>query len=1022
MNLVRLCRQNSRAVFLLTAALTIAGLFALFQLPSNIYPELTFPRIVVLVHAGDLSPEATLLTVTRPIEEQVGTVLGVRRVRSRTIRGGAEISVIFADGSDMQVALQQVQARVNEARPSLPANTEIQVERLTPTVWPILSLVLNGNVPDADLRDYATYNLKPAISRVPGVAQVEVDSTDTREISVIVDPQKALAHRLSLPEIAERLRATNNVTSVGRLDSGYQQFLVLTNSQFKTLDDVGNTVLSSDPADPVRLKDVAAIAQGTADRRMLVTGNGRPAAVISVTRQLGGNIISVSNQVKAIALHSRNLIPETLHLSVVYDLAEFVQESMASVRDAILIGALLAIVVLFLFLRNLRITIVAAVSLPLTVAATFFFVKLLGGTLNLMSLGGLAIAIGLVIDDAVVVVENIYRHLAAGETAVDAAEKGTSELIGPVVGSTLTTVVVFLPLGLLGGAVGDFFAALSLTLTASVLLSLVYAVTFVPLLAEYLLRNPQKMSDSAATFIEPVNRVYERGIRWSLTHRKLVGLTAAALVVVAVLAFLKLGSGFLPEMDEGGFVIDYLTPPGTSLNQTDTLVKQMEAKVAALPEKTAFSRRTGAELGLFATEQNKGDILVKLKPRSQRKRHADEIISGLREQITGGIPGVDVEFIQILQDMLGDLEGAPEPVEIKIFGSDSSTLNHAADEIGPQIEKIAGVVDFKGPRRGNPELLINVDPALAAHVGLTVDQVAQQLRAGLLGDSPTDYRMSDRLIPIRVRYPDDFRFQEQNVRQFPIVTPTKQTVRLESIATVARDRGQNELLRENQRLMVVLTARLENRDLGSAIADVKKVLAGAKLPVGYTYEIGGQYETQQRSFRDLLFVLALALAAVFTVLVIQFRAFLPALVIISAAPLSLIGVFLLLLVTGTPLNVSSFMGIILMVGLVVKNGIILFEYYERLHGTMPVMEALVQAGRIRLRPILMTTLCTLFGLLPLALGLGSGAELQKPLAIAVIGGLSVSTLITLVAIPVFYSWTQPTQEPPEHAASEGVAS
>ncbi|HZQ93031.1 MAG TPA: efflux RND transporter permease subunit [Terriglobales bacterium] len=1012
MNLVRACRNNSRAVFLLTAMLTMAGAVALTRLPSNIYPELNFPRIVVLVHAGDLSPETMLLTVTRPIEEQVSTVLGVRRVRSRTIRGGSEISVLFSDNMDMQQALQLVQARVNEARANLPPDTEIQVERLSPTVWPILSLVLNGNVPDADLRDYAVYNLRPAFSRVPGVARVEVDATDTREISVVIDPQKALAHRLSLTDIADRLKATNNISSVGRLDANYQQFLVLTNSQYRSVDDIGNTVVGADATNPVRLRDIAIVREGTADRRTLVTGNGKPAAIINVTRQIGGNILNVARQVKDIAFSSANLIPATLHLSVVYDLAEFVAESIASVRDAIIIGAVLAVVVLFVFLRDLRITVVAALSLPLTVIATFFFVALLGGTLNLMSLGGLAIAIGLVIDDAVVVVENIYRHIGQGETAEAAAEKGTQELIGPVVGSTLTTVVVFLPLGFLKGAVGEFFVALSVTLTASVLLSLVFSLFLVPLVAEFLLGR-SSFRESSARFIEPVNRLYERGIRWALGRRLVVSAAAALMIAAAVVAYLNLGTGFLPEMDEGGFVIDYLTPAGTSLSETDALVRQIEAKVAKLPELAAFSRRTGAELGLFATEQNKGDILVKLKPRSERNRSADEIMAGLRQQITSGIAGVDVEFIQILQDMLGDLEGSPEPVEVKIFGNNSDELNRIADELGPRIEKVAGIVDFKGPRRGNPELVINVDPALAAHVGLTVDQVSQQVSSGLLGNSATDFRLSDRLIPIRLRYPDAFRFQEASIRQFPIVTPAKQTVPLQSLASIGQSRGQNELLRENQRLMVVLTARLENRDLGSAIADVRKILGDARLPVGYTWEIGGQYESQQSSFRELLFVLALSIAAVFTVLVIQFRAYLPALVIISAAPMSLVGVFLLLLVTRTPLNVSSFMGIILMVGLVVKNGIILFEYYERLHGTMPVSEALVAAGRIRLRPILMTTLCTLFGLLPLALGIGSGAELQKPLAIAVIGGLTVSTLITLVAIPVFYSSVQRIATPPE---------
>jgi len=1002
MNFVRWCRQNSRAVFLLVAVLSLAGLIALFQLPSNIYPELNFPRIIVLVHAGDLSPDITLLTVTRPIEEQVSTVLGARRVRSRTIRGGAEISVLFSQDMDMQQALQLVQARVNEARSSMPADTEIQVERLTPAVFPILSLVLNGNVPDADLRDFAVYNLKPYFSRVPGVGRVEVDASDVREISVIVDPQKALAHRLSLPDLAERLRATNNVTSVGRLDSNYQQFLVLTNSQFKSAEDVGNVVVSGDPQSPVRLRDVATIREGIQDRRVLVTGNGRPAAVINVTRQIGGNIVSISEQVKALAFQSRNVIPATLHLSTVYDLAEFVKESIASVRDAVMVGGFLAIVILFIFLRQVRITVVAAVTLPLTVVATFFFVKMLGGTLNLMSLGGLAIAIGLVIDDSVVVVENIYRHLGAGEAIHDAVEKGTAELIGPVVGSTLTTVVVFLPLGYLKGTVGDFFSALSLTLSASVLLSLVFSLTLIPLLCEYLLAHSH-FRESSSRFIEPVNRSYEKGIRWALDHKKLVGLAVVVLIALPAIAYFRLSTGFLPEMDEGGFVLDYLTPAGTSLSQTNSLAQQLEQKVAKVPEQSAFSRRTGAELGLFATEQNKGDVLVKLKPRSERDRSAEEIIEDLRGQINRSIAGVDTEFIQLLQDMLGDLEGSPEPVEIKIFGSNADELNRIADDLAPKIQKIDGIVDFKGPRRGNPELVINVDPALAAHVGLTVDQVSLQVQTGLLGASSTELRQSDRLVPIRVRYSDEFRFQEQNIRQFPILTPAKQVVPLESLATIGKDRGQNELLRENQRMMVTLTGRLENRDLGSAISDVRKVLAATSLPIGYVYEIGGQYESQQSSFRELLFVLGLALAAVFAVLVIQFRAFTPALVIISAAPLSMAGVFLLLLITGTPLNVSSFMGIILMVGLVVKNGIILFEYYERLHGTQSVAEALVQAGRIRVRPILMTTLCTLFGLLPLALGIGSGAELQKPLAIAVIGGLSLSMLVTLVIMPVMYA-------------------
>ena len=1004
MNLVRFCRQNRYAVYLLTAFLAAAGLFSVFVLPSNIYPELNFPRILILAHSGDLAPEAMLLTVARPLEELASTVLGVRRVRSKTIRGATEISVLFNPDMDMQYALQLVQARVSEARSSLPPDTDVVVERVTPAVFPVLSLILNGHAPSQELRDYAFYILRPLFSRVPGVGRVEVQATDTREIAVIVDPQKALSHRLSLVEIADRLRATNQVSSVGRLQKDYLQYLVLTTSQFANLEEIRNTVVAVEGQTPLRLQDIAEVREGVEDRRTLITGNGQPAALINISRQIGGNILQIAGDIKQSAANLGSAIPSTLRLSVVYDLAEFVHSAIANVRDAILLGGLLAVLILFVFLREGRTTLIAATSLPLSVVGTFFFLKLFGGSLNLMSLGGLAIAIGLIIDDAVVVMENIYRHLGLGESPPQAAELGTRELLGPVVGSTATTLVVFLPLGLLKGVVGDFFSALCLTLGVSVLLSLVFAVTFIPLLSQRFL-SPGAHRVSSERFIEPVNRVYERAVRWALGHRRIVVAVTAASVLLGVFLYTRVETGFLPEMDEGGYVLDYWTPPGTSLAETDSILRRIEERVQRMPETASFSRRTGAELGLFATEQNKGDILVKVKPRSQRKRSTDEVIADLRSQIQQNVPGIQVEFIQILQDMIGDLEGSPEPVEIKLFGSSMAVLAQAADEIGAKIQKIPGIVDYKGILKGNPEIVFHVDSALAGRLGLTVDQVSQQVSAGLLGLTQTSFREADRTVGIRVRFPDGFRMDYANIRQYPIVTASKQIVPLGSIAQVEEVRGATQLNRENQRLMAALTARLENRDLGSAIRDVQRVMHEVRLPLGCTYEIGGQYESQQSSFRDLLRVLCLALAAVFSVLVMQFRSFHPALIILSAAPLSLLGVFAMLELTGTPLNVSSFMGIILMMGLVVKNGIILFEYVHRLweEEKLPLDEALVAAGRIRVRPILMTTLATLFGLLPLALGLGAGAELQKPLALAVIGGLLLSTFITLLVMPVFYS-------------------
>lgn len=1010
MNIVRVCRRNRYAVYLLTAFLTIAGAYSFFVLPSNIYPSLDFPRIMILVHSGDLSTRTMLLMVTRPLEESVSTVQGVSRVRSKTIRGAAQVGVLFNPGTDMKYALQLVQARVSAVRGALPAGTQISVEWESPTVYPVLSLILNGNVPDADLYDYAYYDLRPLITRVQGVGQVEVQATDTREISVVADPQKLLSHRLTPDDIANQLAATNQVAAVGRLPKDYSQYQILTDDQFHTLSDIRNAVVAIQDQVPVRLGDIATVKTGVADPTLLVTGNGKPAALINISRQIGGDILKISTQIKAMTQNLGSAIPKTLHISVDYDLAEFVAESIKNVRDAILIGAFLAVLILFGFLRDVRTTLVAATSLPLSVIGTFFFVKVFHGTLNLMSLGGMAIAIGLIIDDAVVIIENIYRHIGLGEPAGEAAELATRELLGAVIGSTATTLVVFLPLTLLQGVVGEFFKALCLTLGISVLLSLIYALTIIPLFSLHFLTS-KTHRPSSSKVMKPVLLGYEKAVRWSLGHRLIVAAIALSCVVAAGLTYTHLQTGFLPEMDEGGYILDYRTPPGTSLEETNQILQKIEQRVAAMPETQAFSRRTGAENGLYVTEQNTGDITVKLKPASQR-RDINAVMDDLRAQIEQNIPGVKVEFSQILQDMLGDLQGTREPVEVKLYGDDIDELEKLVEEIAPKLQAVPGLVDFKSIEKGNPEIVFDVNQSAAGRLGMTPADVSQQVSSGLLGVTKTELRESDRTVPIRVRFPNSFRMNYNDIVQFPILTPSKQIIPLSSVAQISHARGESALERENQRLMIAMTAQLENRDLGSVMNDVKTVMSRVQLPVGYTYELGGQYESQQAAFHDLLFVLFLALGAIFVVLVVQFRSFAPALIIISAAPLSLVGVFAMLLVTGTALNVSSFMGIILMVGLVVKNGIILFEYVYKLweEEHMPLFEALVEAGKIRIRPILMTTLATLFGLLPLALGLGAGAELQKPLALAVIGGLLLSTFITLLLMPVFFSLLQKKSE------------
>ena len=1012
MNPARLATRHSRAILLLTVFLTVAGAIASTSLPSSIYPPLQFPRIAVIAHEGTTPAPSMTLTVARPIEQALMETPGIRRVRSRTFRGASEISAQFEPATDMIVALQQVQSHIAEIRSSLPADTELTIDRLTPAAFPMYSFNLIGGLSAAELNDIGFYNIRPAISRVAGVGNVEVLSSDTREIEVVVDPGKMLAAGLTVDDVSSALRDANQLTPVARYPDNGLQHLVLTSGLWDSAGDIAKTPIVVKEGATLRVGDIATVTPGAPDRTSLVVGQGGNATLISVSQQIGANILSVRRGLEDALQQLKSSLPKGLRLVKTYDLAEFVSTAIDNVRDAIIVGGLLAILVLLVFLRNWRLTLVAASTLPLTVVGTFFFMWLFGESINVMSMGGLAVAIGLVIDDAVVVVENIHRRVSAGGDR-EAIEHATGEIVAPIVGSTLTTVVVFAPLGLLSGVVGQFFKALSLTLSVAVLISMVLALFLIPLLARFThdepASAPQPGTPGPASTPRPgaIERAYLRTLPIFLGRPVVVVLALLVLAGAGVATYYQVGTGFLPAADEGGFVIDYVTPAGMALEDTDQRLRKIEAVLGATPEVASFVRRTGSEMGLFATQMNTGDILVRLKSRSERQRSAEAVIDALRDKLGDVVPDTDTEFVQLLQDMLGDLEGTPTPIEVKIFGDDQATLEQLSEQIQPKVEKIRGVVDVVGLLRGSLEETWHVDPVASGRLGLTTAQVSTQLSDAWLGDVATDLRLLDRTVPVRVRYPDAVRFDPSRLTQTTVRGPNGKLTPAGALVQIVPRGSQAELMRENLRQMAIITARLEGRDLGSAVAEVKSMLATVKLPVGYSSEVGGLYESQRQAFRELLLVSAIASALVFLVLVIQFRAFTPALLILLAAPLSLGGAFAMLLVTGTDLNVSSAMGLILLVGLVVKNGIVLLDFAEmrRAEG-LPIHDAIIAAARIRLRPILMTTLCTLFGLLPLALGIGAGAELQKPLALAVIGGLSLSTLVTLYLVPSMFLATQ----------------
>ena len=1014
-SLFDLLAAQRRFVYLVVALLSAGGIYAALRLPSAIYPELAFPRILIVAQGSSLGARQMLFSVARPIEEAVSIVPGVTRVRSRTIRSATEISITFADNTDMTYALQQTQARVNQVRTSLPAELDIEVERMTPSLFPILSYNLEGGDP-ATLYDIARYQLKPLISRVPGVGRVDVQGSDVREIEVIADPARLAAQRLTYEDLANAIREATGVSAVGRLPQDYKQYLIVAAQEARTPEDIGAIVV----AHGLRVRDVATVTLGTEDHTRIISGDGKPAALLNITRQPGGNTLAIVDSVASLAATASKTLPPGVRLKAVYDQGALVRDAIKSVRDAMIIGAILAVIILLLFLHHARITAISASSIPLTLAISVFAMYLIGQTFNLMTLGAMAIAIGLVIDDSVVITENIVRHLKLNANRHEAIREAVHELIWPVTTSTLTTVVVFLPLRLLKGVVGQFFAALSITLTIAVLVSLFLALTIIPLMADQFLRkedadaatDEEQAVESGRTggVLRRVSRAldalsvrYENSLGQVLHHTRRMLAAAAILIVAGVIALRFVGSGFLPEMDEGAFVLDYFTAGGTALAETDRQIHIVERILAQTAEVDGTSRRTGAELGLFATEQNTGDIVARLKPPSQRSRSIFEVIDDVRVRVETALPTLRIEFVQILSDVINDLAGSARPVEIKLYGPDLNRLEQYAKGLEPKIAGVQGIEDlYNGVSEPSAELDMHVNEAEANRAGLTPQKIADAAMGALLGAPAGEVHLEDRSIGVRVRAPDTVRFNRLQLTALPIVSAqTGAPVPLGTLATFEAVETRAELLRENQQQMIAMTADVSGRSLGSVMNDVKAALAAHAPPAGIRMELGGQYASQQDAFRGLLLVLALAAASVVAIMVLQFQSFVEALIVLLAAPLSFVGAIGLLLITGTPLNVSSFMGLILLVGLVVKNGIILLDFTRHRMRTddLPLEKAITEAARVRLRPILMTTLCTLFGLLPLALGLGAGSELQKPLALAVIGGLSLSTPITLFVVP-----------------------
>lgn len=1053
--------RHSKSIIFLILTLAVVGIYEALSLPIAVFPATNFPRIIVGVDNGVMPIEQMEVTITRPLENALNSVPGLDDVRSTTSRGSAEIDLSFNWSVDMITTLQLVNSAIAQIQAQLPTTAVIETHRLDFASFPILGYSLTSDkVPQTQLWEIATYDMKPRLNRINGVATVLVQGGQTPEFQITPDPSKMLRAHVTVQDILDAANKTNIVDSPGLLSRNHQLFLGLVDSQVHDADGIGNMVIKNVGDAPVRVHDVGAVSSSTAPNYTVVTANGKPAVLLSVSRQPESNTVEVANLVHQEIDAIRPSLPAGVDLNVFYDQSNIVRESIGSVRDAIIIGLLLAGIIIYLFLRDLGTALMTGLVIPVAIFVTFIAMKLLGQSFNMMTLGGLAAAGGLVIDDAIVVVENIVLHRDGGEGRLEAVNSALRELTVPLIGSTLTPIVVFLPLISITGVTGTFFRALAVAMSVSLLTSLALALTWSTNLGVYLIRRGHDEEPAAAAaehaapedsqeaefermrrmmaaeeaslkggWFEKIISFYEKWVRFALEHPLWLGAFCVILIAVSYLCYSQLGTDLLPHMDEGGFILDYVMPPGSSLQETNRVVTHVENIIKSVPEVENTSRRTGLQLGLAAvTEPNTGDIAVKLK--DGKRRPIDDIIADVRAKVTTEEPALDVEFTQVLQDMISDLTGAPQPIVVQLFSPDVNQLTAWAPRVADALGRIQ--INYKKPvvdvedgidnTTSGPAVVFTVNPAAAAKAGFTTDQLTTVASSIVDGEPTTAPVIIDQKpYTLRVRYPAASRASLEAMNNTVVVNANGGSATLGSVSTFTEVPGQTEILRDNLQQEKEVTGRLEGLDLGRGITAVQKAVNDLHLPPSIRVAYGGTYKEQQKSFHDLVVVLLLALVLIFLVLLFEFRSFSAPIAILSSAVLSTSGVFFALFITRTDFNVASFMGLIMVLGIVAKNGILLLDANQKFrHVGFSAEEAMIQAGRRRLRPIVMTAMAAVAGMLPLSLAIGAGSQMLQPLAIAVIGGILISMVLSLIITPAIQYYLTRDKEATVTAGAPGT--
>ncbi len=989
---------------ILIVVVILAGAFAYSKMQTSLFPEITFPKIKIIADAGQQPVDKMMVTVTRPIENAVKQTPDLKILRSSTSRGSCEISAFLDWNADIAISQQRIESKINEIKNTLPQDISITVERMNPSILPVMGYTLESETSNPiDLKILALYTIKPFLSQVDGVSEIRIIGGKTKEYWLVMNTAKMSALGITPDLISNSIAQTNFVKSNGYLNDYRMMYLTVTDAVVNSREKLENLVISNDGKRIVVLKNVADVQIREAKEYIKVNANGKDGILVAVIKQPNSNLIEVSNTMQGKIEELKKILPKNVSIKPYYVQADFVNDSIKSVTDSLWVGLFLAIIVAMIFLRSWKASATILLTIPLTLSLTLAVLYAIGQTFNIMTLGAIAASIGLIIDDAIVVMEQIHRTREEHPEVLpkELVSKAIHYLFPAMIGSSLSTILVFLPFSLMTGVAGAYFKVL----TDSMLVTLVcsFFVTWIFLPVVYLLITRNRNTSSFRNNNKEIHMVKTQNWVRFFIMRPWISLLLILIFIGSIFIILpKLETGFLPEMDEGSIVFDYSSPPGTSLEETDRILREVEKIIVQISEVETYSRRTGTQMGFFITEPNRGDYLIQLK--KNRKRSTDEVIDDIRTRVASSQPALRIDFGQVVGDMLGDLMESVQPIEIKIFGSDNKKLQDLSKQTSEVVEKIKGTVDvFDGIVIAGPSISIQPKSTVLAQFGITPVNLQYQLQTALDGNIVGNVFERDQLSGIRMVYPNSLQRSVSELSNLQIFLPGGKLKPITELADVKLNRGDAEVQRQNLQTMGVVTGRLYNRDLGSVMNDIRKeVNSKISLPEGYSIEYGGAYSAQQQSFKELLFILMAASLLVFGVILFLFKNISVAFSILLIALLGIAGSYIALFITNTPLNVGSYTGIIMIVGIIGENAIFTFlQFRESMRAGKNADDSIIYAISARLRPKLMTAIGAIIALMPIALGIGTGAQLHQPLAIAIIGGFISAMPLLLIVLPSF---------------------